>query len=394
MKTLKKIAILGSTGSIGKQTLDIIRSYPEDFTAEVLVAHSNVELLITQAKEFEPNIVIIADETKYLILKEALSHLPIKIFAGSKSIEQVVSFDCIDIVLVAMVGFSGLLPTLKAIEAGKRIALANKECLVVAGSILKEKLTSSRSVLIPVDSEHSAIFQCLLGETSKSINKLILTASGGPFRGKKRDFLQHITPIQALQHPNWKMGNKVSIDSASLMNKGLEVIEAHWLFDISVDNIEVVIHPQSIIHSLVEFTDGSIKAQLGLPDMRLPIQYALSFPDRLFSERNRFSFIDYPNLSFETPDTDTFKNLSLAYHCIKKGGNQPCIMNAANEIAVDLFLKGEIGFLDIPELIESCLSRSSFILQPSIQDCIETDIETRQIALDISKHKTINKLNK
>jgi len=381
----KKIAILGSTGSIGTQALDIIRDYPELFQAEVLVANSNIDLLIKQAREFEPNIVVIADETKYSALKEALSDCPVKIFAGAKSIEQVAALDCVDIVLTAMVGFSGLLPTIRAVEAGKTIALANKETLVVGGHIIYEILQKSKSAIIPVDSEHSAIFQCLLGENPQSVEKLILTASGGPFHGKDSEFLSKVTPEQALKHPNWSMGNKVTIDSASLMNKGLEVIEAHWLFGIPAEKIDVIIHPQSYIHSMVEFADGSIKAQLGVPSMRIPIQYALDYPFRSKSEKNKFSFAEAKDFTFDKPDLKTFRNLQIAYDCLKKGGNAPCIMNAANEIAVELFLTGRISFTGISDLIEETLDKSEFINNPDIKDCVETDNITRKKSLEISK---------
>lgn len=381
----KKIAILGSTGSIGTQALDIIRDYSDRFQAEILVANNNIDLLIKQAREFEPNIVVIADETKYVQLKDALADLPIKVFSGAKSIEQIVQLDCVDIVLTAMVGFSGLLPTIKAIEAGKVIALANKETLVVGGHIITALLRNSNSVIIPVDSEHSAIFQCIAGENPSSIDKLILTASGGPFRGKDHDFLSAVTPSQALKHPNWSMGNKVTIDSASLMNKGLEVIEAHWLFGIPAEKIDVIIHPQSVIHSMVEFVDGSIKAQLGVPSMRIPIQFALDYPARSNSVKNRFSFDDYNSFSFEKPDLKTFRNLKIAFDCLKLGGNAPCIMNAANEVAVDLFLNEKISFTGISDLIEESLASVEFISNPGLQDCLETDNITRNKAFELSK---------
>lgn len=386
MKNQKKIAILGSTGSIGTQALDIIRDYPELFQAEVLVANNNIDLLIKQAREFEPNFIVIADESKYTALKEAVSDLPVKVYAGAKSIEQVASLDIVDIVLTAMVGFSGLMPTIRAIEAGKTIALANKETLVVGGHIITDLLKKSKSRIIPVDSEHSAIFQCLAGENPANVDKLILTASGGPFRGKDKNFLSNVTPEQALRHPNWSMGNKVTIDSASLMNKGLEVIEAHWLFGIPAEKIDVVVHPQSVIHSMVEFNDGSIKAQLGVPDMRIPIQYALDFPNRSVSTKNRFSFSEVSTFTFEKPDYDTFRNLKIAYDCLKKGGNAPCVMNAANEIAVELFLKKEISFTGISDLIEEALSKIEFISNPNLKDCLETDNITRIKSFEISKN--------
>ncbi len=385
MKNQKKIAILGSTGSIGTQALDIIRDYPDLFQAEVLVANSNIDLLIKQAREFEPNFIVIGDESKYLQLKEAVSDLPIKVFAGAKSIEQIASLDIIDIVLTAMVGFSGLLPTIRAVEAGKTIALANKETLVVGGHLITELLKKSKSRIIPVDSEHSAIFQCLVGENPANVDKLILTASGGPFRGKDRDFLSKVSPAEALKHPNGSMGNKVTIDSASLMNKGLEVIEARWLFDIPAEKIDVVVHPQSIIHSMVEFSDGSIKAQLGVPSMRIPIQYALDYPNRTQSQKNRFSFSKVSTFSFEKPDLQTFRNLQIAYDCLKQGGNSPCIMNAANEVAVELFLANKISFTGISNLIEEALTTIEFINNPSLKECLETDNITRIKSFEISK---------
>ncbi len=385
MKKIKKIAILGSTGSIGTQTLDIIRDYPDLFQVEVLVANNNIDLLIKQAREFEPNFIVIADESKYTALKEAISDLPIKVYAGAKSIEQVASLDIVDVVVTAMVGFSGLLPTIRAIEAGKRIALANKETLVVGGHIITELLKKSKAHIIPVDSEHSAIFQCLAGENPANIDKLILTASGGPFRGKDIDFLSKVTPAQALKHPNWSMGNKVTIDSASLMNKGLEVIEAHWLFGIPADKIDVVVHPQSVIHSMVEFNDGSIKAQLGVPSMRIPIQYALDYPNRSISQKNRLSFSDINTFTFEKPDLATFRNLQIAYDCLKTGGNAACIMNAANEVAVELFLNEQISFTAISELIEEALVKIEHINNPTLTDCLETDNITRIKSFEISK---------
>lgn len=385
MKNQKKIAILGSTGSIGTQALDIIRDYPDLFQAEVLVANNNIDLLIKQAREFEPNFIVIGDESKYLQLKEAVSDLPIKVFAGAKSIEQIASLDIIDIVLTAMVGFSGLLPTIRAVEAGKTIALANKETLVVGGHLIAELMKKSKSRIIPVDSEHSAIFQCLVGENPANVDKLILTASGGPFRGKDRDFLSKVSPSEALKHPNWSMGNKVTIDSASLMNKGLEVIEARWLFDIPAEKIDVVVHPQSIIHSMVEFSDGSIKAQLGVPSMRIPIQYALDYPNRTQSQKNRFSFSEVSTFSFEKPDLQTFRNLQIAYDCLKQGGNSPCIMNAANEVAVELFLANKISFTGISNLIEEALTSIEYINNPSLKECLETDNITRIKSFEISK---------
>ncbi len=386
MKNRKRIAILGSTGSIGTQALDIIRDYPDLFEAQVLVANNNIELLINQAREFEPDAVVIADKSKYQRLKDSLSDIPVKVYAGDDAVEQIAAMDSVDIVLTAMVGFSGLLPTIRAIEAGKIIALANKETLVVGGHLIYELLNKSKASIIPVDSEHSAIFQCLRGENPNSINKLILTASGGPFRGKNIQFLEKVSPEQALNHPNWKMGNKVTIDSASLMNKGLEVIEAHWLFGVPSEKIEVVIHPQSVIHSLVEFNDGSIKAQLGVPNMRIPIQYALDYPNRSLSNKNRFSFSDYSSFTFEKPDLSTFRNLKIAYDCLKKGGNAPCIMNAANEVAVELFLNKQISFTGISALIEETLTKTEHINNPNLKECLETDNISRKIAFELSKN--------
>ncbi len=385
MEKRKKIAILGSTGSIGTQALEIIRNYPDKFQVEVLVANTNIDLLAQQSIEFEPNFVVIGDKSKYSELKEKLEKYPIKVYAGQESVEQIAGLDCVDIVLSAMVGFAGFIPTIRAAQSGKIIALANKETLVVGGHILTDIISKNKSTIIPVDSEHSAIFQCLVGEDLNNVEKLILTASGGPFRGKDIKFLRTVTPEMALKHPNWNMGNKVTIDSASLMNKGLEVIEAHWLFGIKPAKIDVVIHPQSVIHSLVEFIDGSIKAQIGVPNMRIPIQYALDYPDRTFCDKHRFSFTDFPNLSFEKPDLNTFKNLSIAYECLKKGGNAPCIMNAANEVAVELFLKKTINFTQIPELINETLECVEFIDDPNIEECIYTDNISRQKTIELSK---------
>lgn len=377
---VKKIALLGSTGSIGTQALDIIRDYPEKFSAEVLVANNNSELLVKQAREFEPNIVVIANKDKYQEVKEALSDLPIKVFAGSESILDVVVMDCVDIVLTAMVGFAGLLPTVRAIEADKIIALANKETLVVGGQIICDKLKESKSYIVPVDSEHSAIFQCLRGENINEVQKLILTASGGPFFGKDVEFLKKVTPAQALNHPNWKMGNKVTIDSASLMNKGLEVIEARWLFGIPAERIDVLVHRQSIVHSMVEFADASIKAQIGTTSMRIPIQYAFDFPNRTYTPKNRFSFLEHGTLTFEQPDMDTFRCLRIAKECLAQGGNAPCIMNGANEIAVDAFLKGKIGFMQIPKVVEKTLEKVAYESNITLESCFATDAEARRVA--------------
>ncbi len=373
----KRIAILGSTGSIGQQTLEVISQHSDAFEVEVLTAQQNADLLIEQAIKFQPNAVVIVDETLYPKVKAALAKEPIKVFAGEKALESVVELDTIDIVLTAVVGYSGLKPTIRAIESGKTIALANKETLVVAGDLITRIAREKGVNILPVDSEHSAIFQCLVGEFHNKIEKIILTASGGPFRGKKRTDLAQVTRAQALKHPNWTMGAKVTIDSASLMNKGLEVIEAKWLFGLRPDQVEVVVHPQSIVHSLVQFEDSSIKAQLGLPDMRLPIQFALTYPERPKSNYPRFDFSKYPSLTFEPPDTETFRNLALAFGALGRGGNQPCVLNAANEVAVDAFLKDKIGFLEMSDLVEHCLVKGDFVKQPVLDDYIETDKLTR-----------------
>lgn len=373
----KHIAILGSTGSIGTQALEVIAAHPESFEVEVLTAQNNADLLIGQAKKFNPNAVVIANEDSYEKVKAALLPLNIKVFAGENALSSVVQMDSIDLVLTALVGYSGLKPTLKAIEAGKNIALANKETLVVAGELVTRLAREKGVNIYPVDSEHSAIFQCLVGEFHNPIEKIILTASGGPFRGKKKNDLVHVTKAQALKHPNWTMGAKVTIDSATLMNKGLEVIEAKWLFGLKADQVEVVVHPQSIIHSLVQFEDGSMKAQLGLPDMRLPIQFALSYPERLKSAFPRFDFANYPALTFEKPDTETFRNLALAFEALAKGGNMPCVLNAANEVAVQEFLQDRIGFLQMSEVVEQCLAKMDYIASPAFEDYVNTDKKTR-----------------
>lgn len=376
----KQLAILGSTGSIGTQALDVIRANPEEFSVEVLTANDNAELLIQQALEFKPDSVVIANESHYNTVKDALINSDIKVYAGNDAIEQVVELDNIDMVLSALVGFSGLKPTLKAIDAGKQIALANKETLVVGGEIIT-KLAREKGVNIyPVDSEHSAIFQCLAGEFHNPVEKIILTASGGPFRGKTAEELSMVTKAQALKHPNWTMGNKVTIDSATMMNKGLEVIEACWLFALKPEQVEVIIHPQSIIHSFVQFTDGSMKAQMGLPDMKLPIQYALAYPKRLASDFPRFDFSNYPQLTFEKPDFKVFRCLSLAFDSLAKGGNMPCALNAANEIAVSAFLSDRIGFAEIPVIIEKTLQQTMLIEHPDLQNLIETDGSARDFA--------------
>lgn len=387
MTETKRVAILGSTGSIGTQTLDVIRQHSDRFTVEVLTAQNNCDLLISQALEFKPNAVVIGNEANYLKVKEALIPHDIKVFAGQKAIAQVVEMETIDVVLTALVGYSGLIPTVHAIKAGKQIALANKETLVVAGEIITALAKENRVNIYPVDSEHSAIFQCLVGEFHNPIEKIILTASGGPFRGKDRAFLETVTREQALKHPNWDMGAKITIDSASLMNKGLEVIEAKWLFGLKTEQIEVVVHPQSIVHSLVQFEDGSIKAQLGLPDMRIPIQFALSYPDRFKSDFERFNFAKYPNLTFEQPDMKTFRNLQLAFDALATGGNAPCVLNAANEIAVAAFLNREVGFLEMSDLIEETLAKATFVKHPSLEDYVASDAEARMITENLIKSK-------
>lgn len=383
----KRVAILGSTGSIGTQTLDVIRQHPDWFTVEVLTAQHNWELLVAQALEFKPNAVVIGNEDHYSKVNEALSGEPIKVFAGQKAIAQVVEMDTIDVVLTALVGYSGLIPTVHAIRAGKQIALANKETLVVAGELITALAKQHGVNIYPVDSEHSAIFQCLVGEFHNPIEKIILTASGGPFRGKDMTYLSSVTREQALKHPNWDMGAKITIDSASLMNKGLEVIEAKWLFGLKTEQIDVVVHPQSIVHSLVQFEDGSIKAQLGLPDMRIPIQFALSYPDRLKSNFERFNFANYPQLTFEQPDVKTFRNLQLAYDALAAGGNAPCILNAANEIAVAAFLNRQIGFLEMSDLIEETLNQANFLARPQLEDYIESDRQARELSENILTSK-------
>jgi len=382
---MKKIAILGSTGSIGTQALDVIAANPESFELEVLTAHSNADLLIAQALAFKPNVVVITREDLYEKVRDALQQEDIKVYTGINALCAVVEMGTVDMVLTAMVGYAGLLPTIRAIQAGKEIALANKETLVVAGQLITSLAREKGVNIFPVDSEHSAIFQCLAGEFHNPIEKIILTASGGPFRGRNAAELSQITKEQALKHPNWDMGAKITIDSASLMNKGLEVIEAKWLFGLKNDQIEVVVHPQSIVHSLVQFEDGSIKAQLGLPDMKLPIQYALGYPNRLKSNYPRFNFMDYPQLTFEQPDLETFRNLQLAYNAMEQGGNMPCILNAANEVAVSAFLRDEVGFLEMSDLIESCMAKVTYIANPSYDDYVNTDSETRIKATELVK---------
>ncbi|GAB3306375.1 1-deoxy-D-xylulose-5-phosphate reductoisomerase [Hymenobacter tenuis] len=385
----KRVTLLGSTGSIGTQALEVIRSQPGKFTVTALSAHSNAELLVQQAREFRPAAVVIGDEAKYATVKSALANQPeTEVLTGAAALADVAGREDTDVVLTAMVGYAGLLPTVRAIKAGKTIALANKETLVVAGQLITELVKECGVGLYPVDSEHSAIFQCLVGEEQNPIEKIILTASGGPFRGRSREQLALVTKAQALKHPNWDMGAKITIDSASLMNKGLEVIEAKWLFGLQDSQIDVVVHPQSIIHSLVQFQDGSLKAQLGLPDMKLPIQYALGYPQRLPSNFPRFSFLDYPQLTFEQPDTSTFRNLGLAFEAMKRAGNAPCVLNAANEVAVAAFLRDEIGFLEMSDLVETSLARVSYLASPILDDYVQTDRETRRIAQELLGART------
>ncbi len=383
MSDLKRIAIFGSTGSIGTQALEVIAANTDKFSVEILTAHTNDTLLIQQALAFNPNVVVIVDENKYQKVKEALSQTDIKVFAGEKALEETAAMDCYDLMLAGIVGYAGLKPTLQAIENGKPIALANKETLVVAGDIIMQKAIEKRVPIIPVDSEHSAIFQCLVGEGRNKIEQIILTASGGPFLGKKPNFLVNVKRDHALQHPNWSMGAKITIDSATLMNKGLEMIEAKWLFNLPPDKIKVVVHPQSIIHSMVQFEDGSIKAQMGLPDMKLPIQYALAFPQRIASNFPRYDFKKPSTLTFEEPDLKTFRNLSLAIEALHKGGNMPCLLNAANEIAVYAFLRNRIGFLDISEMVERTMQKIKHIEKPTLQEYLDSDAEARNFAASL-----------
>jgi 1-deoxy-D-xylulose-5-phosphate reductoisomerase len=384
----KRIAILGSTGSIGTQALEVVKAHPDSLEVEVLTAHCNADLLIQQALEYKPNSVVIGAEKLYKKVSEALQPHDIKVYAGDDSISQIVESNEIDIVLAAIVGFAGLKSTLKAIEAKKTIALANKETMVVAGQLVTKLAQENAVNILPVDSEHSAIFQCLVGEFHNPVEKIYLTASGGPFKGKNKEFLAKVTKQDALKHPNWEMGKKITIDSATLINKGLEVIEAKWLFALKPEQIDVIIHPQSIIHSLVQFQDGSMKAQMGLPDMKLPIQYAFTYPYRFKTDYPRFNFMDYPQLSFEKPDTNTFAGLNLAFEAMRKNGNMPCILNAANEVAVNAFLQDKIGFLQITDVIEACMQKISFVAEPSLEDYIQTDHETR-----IVSNELINKIS-
>lgn len=378
----KKIALLGSTGSIGTQTLEVIDQFPGEFEVVALTAQSSVEKLVDQAKRYRPKCVVIADTLAEKNVREALKGYPVEVMSGSHALAEVVKHPEIDMILTALVGYSGLLPTLNAIRAGKDIALANKETLVVAGALVSHLVRRHQVNLIPVDSEHSAIFQCLAGENTDAVEKVILTASGGPFRGKPKEILRSITKAQALKHPNWSMGAKITIDSATLMNKGLEVIEAKWLFELDIAQVEVVIHPQSIIHSMVQFCDGSIKAQMGLPDMRLPIQYALTFPKRLQADWPRYNFSKNSTLTFEQPDLETFRNLALAFEALKRGGNSPCVLNAANEVAVTEFLNDRLGFLEMSDVVEQCLTAVPFIPEPSYDDYVFTDQETRRLATE------------
>jgi 1-deoxy-D-xylulose-5-phosphate reductoisomerase len=384
----QRVAVLGSTGSIGSQTLDVISRFPDNFTVETLIAGNNIETLVSQAKKFRPRIIVIGNTVHYDSLREALSGTNIEIYAGAEAIEQAVASSDIDIVIASIVGYSGLRPTVSAIRAGKRIALANKETLVVAGELISRLVRETGSIIIPVDSEHSAIFQCLTGENGKNVEKITLTASGGPFLNWGREKLEKVTPEEALRHPNWCMGNKVTIDSASLMNKGLEVIEAKWLFDLTPAQISVIIHPQSVIHSFVHFTDGSVKAQLGVPDMRIPILYAMTYPERLKSNLPRLDFRNHKTLTFEEPDLANFRNLSLAYDALREGGNMCCILNAANEMAVDAFLSGKIGFLQMPDVVRHAMDSNIFAPDPDLDSLEVTDSQSRDIAL-----KYINKLH-
>ncbi|MCA1744373.1 MAG: 1-deoxy-D-xylulose-5-phosphate reductoisomerase [Bacteroidales bacterium] len=381
----KNIAILGSTGSIGTQALEVVDAHPDKFSVEVLTAYNSVGLLIEQAKKYQPNVVVIGNEAHYTLLSEALINESIKVYAGEEAMSQVAATSTVDMVLTSMVGFAGLLPTIRALEAGIPVALANKETLVVAGGLIMDLARQKRVPVIPVDSEHSAIFQCLQGEHGNEVEKIMLTASGGPFRGKNVEFLRKVTRCQALNHPNWKMGNKITIDSASLMNKGLEAIEAKWLFNLKPEQIEVVVHPQSIIHSMVQFQDGSIKAQMGLPDMRLPIQYALGYPHRLPNSFERFNFMNFPSLTFEQADVSVFRNLSMAYEAMRVGGNVPCVLNAANEVAVDAFLSGKCGFVEMSAIIEQTIDKCGFLASPTYSDYVETDREARALAQGLIK---------
>lgn len=391
MNRKKRLAILGATGSIGKQALEVVAAHPDLFEVEVLSAHSNSSLLIEQAKQFQPNAIVITGESVYYEkVKSALKGLPVKVFSGTAALNDTVQWDSVDMVLAAIVGFAGLNSVLAAIDAGKQIALANKETLVVAGDIVMQRAKAKGVQIIPVDSEHSAIFQCLSGEEWQEIDKVILTASGGPFLWKKPNFLVNVKASHALQHPNWDMGAKITIDSATLMNKGLEMIEAKWLFGLRDEQIEVVIHPQSILHSFVQFVDGSLKAQMGLPDMKLPIQYALAYPRRIGNDFKRFSFRDYNKLSFDQPDYKTFRNLALARTAMEKGGNTPCVLNAANEVVVDAFLHNKVNFLEMSDMIEKVIEKVSFIATPSLEEYTQSDREARQYTLELVKKSQLS----
>ena len=383
---MKQIAILGSTGSIGTQTLDVVRQHPEAFSVYALSAHRSIDLLVKQALEFNPAVVCIADETYYRPLCDALSDLPIRVLAGEKALAEMVTMPAIDVVVAAMVGYAGLRPTIEAIKAKKTIALANKETLVVAGEIIDRLAKRYKVDVLPVDSEHSAIFQSLVGEDMTSVEKLLLTASGGPFRNFTLEQMQYVTAAEALRHPNWEMGAKITIDSASMMNKGFEVIEARWLFDIPVDKIQVLVHPQSVVHSAVQFVDGSVKAQLGTPDMRMPIQYALTYPERWMSDVARLDLFATQSLTFEEPDLKRFPNLALAYEAMNKGGNMPCVLNAANEVVNLAFREGNCGFMQMSDVIAKTLEKTMFITEPTYEDYVQTDKEARKIALELLKH--------
>ena len=387
---MKRLAILGSTGSVGTQALEVVAAHPDLFEVEVLSAHSNAALLIEQARKFKPNAIVVTDEAKYKEVKDALLMLPIKVFAGQKALMEVVQWDTVDTVLGAIVGFAGLHSILAAIEGGKRIALANKETLVVAGELVMQRAAEKKVAIIPVDSEHSAIFQCLVGEDMSKVEKMILTASGGPFLGRKPNYLVNVKASHALQHPNWNMGAKISIDSATLMNKGLEIIEAKWLFGLDNEQIDVVIHPQSVVHSMVQFTDGSIKAQMGLPDMKLPIQYAIAFPHRIHNDYKRLDFKDFPKLTFEPADYKTFRNLAIAKEALYRGGNAPCVLNAANEVVVHAFLHNKVGFLEMSEMIEKTLEMVPFVEHPSMDDYEERDKAAREYAVEFLKKSQLS----
>ncbi|MBL7711203.1 MAG: 1-deoxy-D-xylulose-5-phosphate reductoisomerase [Chitinophagaceae bacterium] len=386
---MKRLAILGSTGSIGTQALDVVSSHPDLFRVEVLSAHSNTELLIAQARKYKPNAVVVTNDAKYETVKKALESEPVKVFAGQASLTEVVCWESVDIILGAIVGFAGLRSIYAAVDAGKRIALANKETLVVAGDLVMQRAAETGSVIIPVDSEHSAIFQCLVGEYHEAIEKVILTASGGPFRGKKPNFLVNVKASHALQHPNWTMGAKITIDSATLMNKGLEMIEAKWLFGLKNEQIDVIVHPQSAVHSFVQFTDGSLKAQAGIPDMKLPIQYALAYPQRLPNTFKRYDFKEFANLTFEEPDYKTFRNLALAKEAMFKGGNTPCVLNAANEVTVQAFLQNRVDFLEMSDIIEKTMAKVDFVAAPSFADYEYSDAEARKYAEELVKQSPL-----